>query len=422
MGAQVAAAIFCAGATAAAGSSAQDVRRGLAGTLLLALAAASLRVMREGHGGGTASSTALAVSAAIAVLGLVLVAVPVVARLRRPDAPAALRYGALGCLLVAGVMSFPLLRPLSAGPPLVAAALAGVGLLALARLHRLRSNRPPPSAQVPAPRAGEPARTGRWPAILLAVRLVHGAGTVALFTVSGLHLFFAGLLVTAGTGAWLVRPARRVGWDLSVIVGLLATVSGWYLLAQVAGDDAHLSLAALPSAPFSTSFQISAGFLLAVAAWSLVPLWPFQAPAPGTLAPFAGAALFLRIVGPGLPDGLVHWQPVLYLLVFVAAGLALWRRREEEGVRALAGLGLASGDPIATAAGMGVLAVAMVWRVVSGLGPTAPRLGPPGRLVARALLVAAALASVPLLDGALHAQVVYTTVTVGILVVHLTAD
>jgi hypothetical protein len=420
-GAPVAVAIVCAGATAAAGPRAREIRRGLAGTLFLALAAASLQVMREGRGGGAASSTALAVSAAIAILGLGLVAVPVVAGLRRPDAPAALRYGTLGCLLLAGVMSLPMLRPLSAGPPRVAAVLTGIGLLALGYLLHRQATRRPPLAQVAAPPAGEPARAGRGQAILLAVRLVHGAGVVTLLTVSGLHFFFAALLATIGTGVWLVRPARRVGWDLSVIVGLLATLSGWYLLARVAGDP-HPSLAALPGAPFSAAFQVTAGALLALAAWSLVPLWPFRAPAPGTLAPFAGAALFLRVIGPGLPDGLAHWQPVLYLLAFVSAGLALWRRREEDGVRALAGLGLASGDPLATVAGMGVLAVGLVWRVVNGLGPTALRLGPPGRLIARALLVPAALASVPLLEGALRAQVVYTAVTVGILIVHLTAD
>jgi hypothetical protein len=135
-----------------------------------------------------------------------------------------------------------------------------------------------------------------------------------------------------------------------------------------------------------------------------------------------GAALLARVVGPLLPNGLVHWQAVLYPLAVVAAWHAAATRRDEEALGSLGALGLLAGT---TAAGW-----CGTFAILGGVALTRPDVlrqagwprdarGEAGRGLLVLLGVPLLL---PILAGALPAQTFYTVAAVAGLVAVLWAD
>jgi hypothetical protein len=395
-------------------------RRVLAGGLLAALALASLEVSGASQDGNQLGAvTAFAITIGILLFGLALALSQVLLALRNGSWRGPARFATLIAGLVVLILGGGVVAPLRETGGwltaiLTAAALAlGCGLVALiggqlslggivARLDGLIFARP----------AGE-ARATPWSRRATILLGIHTAGALAAVAVPHLHLLLAVLLVSLLAGVLLERYRGRVPrWPVSIFVLVPAIGVSWYLLAHVAGGES-LTLARLRDAPYSPAFEQLAALILGVAGWSLLGLWPFHGAPPGPCTPLLGALLFTRLLAPALPEGLAHWQPVLYLL----AGLAAWHgvavRRDEEALTALGALGVLSGDATAGWAGVAMVggaALLQLYRMLAEEGLT-PNRG--GRLLLRALPLAGSALVVPVLTGALGAQVFYSVVTVA---------
>jgi hypothetical protein len=371
----------------------------------------------------------------LAATGVLLVAVawdslaigmgnsPLVPLLLPADGSAFLRIDAalivvgVGCLLVAVAMSArsPLrILPSVAGlvlavprlwPILAAAgwralsATAGVAILvgALAAagmwLGRRAAAEPDGASEVP-PWHG-------WPHPWAAIAAVGALGAIA-----GPHLL---LVVAGGVLAAIANDARR--WALGrrvpwATLAALPLVPATWLLVRIAAPIG-LGLAALVDAPLSEPAQALLLPPIVLAAAPLAGLWPLHRVASPLLAP-VGAALLLRLAAPILPDGVVHWQPLLFALT--AAGV-WW--------------GAASGQPtlIATSLGLAGAASAGRWPWIGAvplflLRPISALLG--GRLRRpgwRPLWLLAIAGGALVLDAGLRREVTLTVLVAAGLVV-----
>jgi hypothetical protein len=245
---------------------------------------------------------------------------------------------------------------------------------------------------------------------------------LGLLAAPHLHLFLFLLTISFVAGVEFIR--RKEGatrWPASAILALPVLLIGWYLLARVAGEQS-LAMRALPDAPYSEAFQLGVALGLSLLAWSLLRLWPFQGPSRGPLAPLAGAALLARVVAPALPDGLTHWQPLLYLLALLAALHALLSRRVEGAPALLAVLTLASGEPAVVGVGVAFALLAAAPEVRELLTDGGRALNASGKVLARVLAVVAAALLVPALAAALSTEVVYTVATTAVLALAVAAS
>lgn len=397
-------AVTLAGGVAALLAADARMRHAFAGTLVLALAVASTRLL-----GG--ALPALGVSAGIAVVGLGVVVAAAFPDVRGNEVRAPQRTALLTMLLaMIGLTGWLFRAGIAAGVGTVVGAAAAISVVGVVLL-RLLSLLPPLRWGVRRTTSGS-AASNRGAATW---RGIHVVATFGLLAAPHLHLFLFLLTISLVAGVEFTR--RKEGatrWPFSAVLALPVLLLGWYLLARVAGEQS-LAMRALPEAPYSEAFQLGVALGFSLLAWSLLRLWPFQGPSRGPLAPLAGAVLLARVIAPGLPDGLTHWQPLLYLLGLLAAVHALLSRRVEGAPALLAMLTLASGEPAAAGVGVALALLAAAPEVLDLLSDGGRTLNASGKVLARLLGVVVAGLLVPALAAAFSAQVVYTVAAIAVL-------
>ncbi len=347
--------------------------------------------------------------------GLLLLGVALVLASAAQGFRAAPLAGAVGLLLLvsgAGVTFWsvaPLVRLAGAWHVLAAAAaIGGIGLLValvvrVARVGRAvrwldREVLAPAGPLTPWP----PPREG--PVAALAA---GAAGSAA--AVFGRHtaFVFAGATLAAAGAAyyWWHHGRSRVVLLLPVLLGVTLASLYWFM-ATIAGP-VGLSLRALSDVPFSPAAGVLVALPLGLAAWACAGLWPLQGVVPGTLLAPLGAALWLRVGVPAVPEGLSHWQPLLVPLGAIGVWYGAAVGSVPQALAALAFAALASLAPGSPRAAELLLGAA----VLSELGAALPRLGPAAsRGLSWVVIVAAGWGALVGLEAGLHAQVVYTIV------------
>lgn len=130
-----------------------------------------------------------------------------------------------------------------------------------------------------------------------------------------------------------------------------------------------------------------------------------------------GAALLIRVLAPVLPDGATHWQPIFYLLLAIGALYASVVRNDGVFGSSIAALGLLSTQPEAGWGGVAVLTAAIVLQSLA----RATRTVPTALIAGRIILIAASLAVIPMLLGALQTEVFSTVVVIAGVVIGLLA-
>lgn len=394
-------------------------RRALAGGMLLALALASLEVSGISQDGNQVGAvTALAVTMGILFLGLCMALSQVFVGLRTPLWQGPTRAASLlagAALLVLGARLIAPLRGTGGWLTALGTAVAVAAFLPVLthpRITQISQTLIRRVGELFSPRAPETtgAQWDRGTAILLGV---HALAALTALVAPQLHLFMVAVLISLVAGVLLERHRdRHSGWPILVFFVLPAFGVAWYLLVHVAGGES-LSLARLRDAPYSPAFELLAALILGLVGWSLLALWPFHRAPRGPFTPLLGAAVFTRLIGPALPEGLVHWQPILFLLVGLAAWHSAATHRGELALTALGSLGLMSGDATAAWAGVALVGgtvVLSLFRLLAEVGIT-PDIG--GRAVRRGMPLAGALLVVPVLTGGLGAQVFYSVMTVA---------
>ena len=392
-------------------------RRALAGAIAAALAVASLAVA----GGDDWSSAALpqsflATTAALLLLAACLTVAGGAARWRHQPF-AALVLGA--ALLLAPVIAMPLATAGGVARTIVAfgviasaTILLGIvvwklGHPALGRLDDWWNRR-----AAAAPRAPHQPR-----ATSLSMLAAHLALTLIALSVHQLHLLFAAVVAGVVTGWMYERRATGGGqWGVGLAVSLLALVAAWYLLAAVAGD-APLALTALTDAPYSDSFELLLTPILLLAVWPLLHLAPFQSARQGPAAPVLGAVLLYRLEPTAIPGGVEHWRPAIFLLLLLAAIIAVVRRNDIALITALGAAGIVSLAPEAGLAGLGLVVVGCVLAAAARLLAAGFRLRGIGRPLATLVPVAGVALLVPVLVGMLGVEVVYSVALVMVTMV-----
>jgi len=281
--------------------------------------------------------------------------------------------------------------------------LLGLVLIALAWWHRADPAEPASLGLGSAP----------WPSSdsgAATLLTVHAACAVLVLLLPHLHLVGLGVILAAIAGALLDRRLEGGALQFGQGITILLLLGSWYALNTVAGS-APLTLAALAEAPYSEAFEIAVALPLTLAAWPLLGLFPFHKTRFGPLSPLAGGALLVRVAAAAVPNGLTHWQPLLYLLVTLAMMHALFTRRDAEALTALAALGMLSGATVAGWCGLGLAAAAGAMRGHAVLVASGRMLNARGRLLVQGMAVAVALLLVPVLAGGLGAEAVYTALT-----------
>ncbi len=387
-------------------------RRGMAGALLIALALASLshaggRVWR----GAALPGSFLGITAALLLAGLGIPLLLVVQALRGERWTPRARNVALLTVIAVVVVGLVIATPLAVqGGRTTLVALAGIGLcagiLAYAAPRIAAGTRWLDALIFPRRSAPSPASDGRSRGLLG----VSAGCALGALLVSRLDLLLLTVVIGGLAGVLLEhRLTRR--WPLVAPIALAGVLVVGYLMIHVAGET-PLTMESLEAAPYSDAFEILIVLLLGLACWVLLGLWPFASTLRGPHATLLAAVLLVRVVAPILPDGATHWQPIFYLIPAIAAWHAAATGRHNEALRALGTLGLLSGSDVAGWAGIGLAACALVGEGAV-LVPASGREATGVWLFAlRATAVVAALLLLPLLQGALETQVVYTVLTV----------
>ncbi|MBK8004764.1 MAG: hypothetical protein IPK12_12740 [Gemmatimonadetes bacterium] len=381
-------------------------RRGLAGVLVLALAFAGLLVA----GGPDWALGQLAPRNAGISAGLVLYGVALLVAGALLGSSRATRRGPGLALLALGAAAalvpvVPLVQQGGAG--VTVAALAGftVATFVLGVFG--------PFLRIGAAVRWLETQAGTAPAVPESPGVLSAGALLAVgaVLVPGAHGLLACAVATVllGLYGWLNAGSTRGAGPLvsgGLALGLL--LFAWWYLARVAGDTS-LRLADLAEGPFSPAFELSASVPLALAAWVLLGLAPFHRGRLGSWAPVVGGALLVRLTAVALPSGLVHWQPLLYLPGTLAAWHAVATRRVDEGVVALAALGLASAAPQPGWAGLGLAALP---GLVALAGLTRARQPALAEVVTGVACAAGAALLVPAVSGGLATEAFYTVLTV----------
>jgi hypothetical protein len=400
-------------------------RRALAGVLLLGLGLASHARLEGAGDSATIPSAAAAITLGITVLGaLITVAVLIVTLAQRQGSVMARWWVRLAGMVAVAVGVGPLL-PLGTrgGWPIVFATVVGLALagalavwlgqrLALSGVVR-RLDKPLLAAGT----AGPPdAVRHAWASRLL---MLHIVAVIVALGALHLHALMGAVTISALAGVMVERWTGRTGRMPVVLPLVVLVLAGlWFFLARVAGAM-PLGLLALRDAPYSLAFETLVSLPLALAAWALLGLWPFHNLSRGPLTGLLGAAILVKLVAPVLPHGFAHWQPLLYPLAVLAAWHAAAVDRDEETLAALGALGLLSGDLVAGWAGTGLVTVGALFGATHRIAGHGVVLNQRGRITARLAVVGAAVLVVPVLAGALDAEVLYSVLTVSGVVVGL---
>jgi hypothetical protein len=402
------------------------VRRGLSGTLLVAFAMASYRIAGGGETVEAARSvTSLAITGGIALLGLFILVFQAAQALSRGPRDLRRSWVMLTTALAFGLTARFLIPLVDIGGFLITLAtvaalfLLGALILAVGSRAPPRPGRSPQEwlpirADLPLPGSG---LSTRWAVVSL---WIHIWATVALLLVSHLQLFLIAFFLAFASGLGVERALGRPGIPPATLAAIPVLGLVWYLLVHVGGEP-WLKISALHDAPYSPAFQFVTSLALALVAWALLRLWPLHSAPRGPLAPLLGGLLFVRLLSPALPEGVLHWQPMLYLLAAIAAGHAALTQRDDEALAVLAVLGLASGVPAAGGAGLGFALASIVARLVQQLKAAGRVLNGRGRAAVTALALACSTLLLPVLRAALVTQVFYSAVTVAALALALWA-
>lgn len=387
-------------------------RRALAGALVLGLALAS--VDHLGGPGAPVPSASRAIAFGIALLGLLLLSGSLIAALAQEGWSRAARWrsrlSGMATVLLGGGLVVPI--GLERSWPIALATTLGLGLAGasawlLGRRLRLAAGIRWLDQALSAP--GSRARPGvGWDPFSRRLALLHLLGILAALGAPHLHPLLAGVAIAVAAGAMLEhRLGRLRRWPVSVFLAAVVLLVSWFLLARVA-EGTPLGLPALRDAPYSPALEILTALMLSSAAWSLLRLWPFHVTPRGPLTALAGGCLMVRLVAPVLPHGLIHWQPLLYLLAALAAWHAAATHRDEESVTAFGALGLLSGVGTAGWTGLGLTAGGVLIGLTARLTEHRLAVNRRGRLVQELAVVAGAVLVLPVLSGALSAQVFYS--------------
>jgi hypothetical protein len=240
--------------------------------------------------------------------------------------------------------------------------------------------------------------TARW--------LLFGHCGLAVVALMAPHLILLLGAVFGSAIAGVVLDRRldhSARWPRSVPAGLVVLAAASALLIRVAGPM-PLTLRELRDGPFSPAFELVASLLFIAGSWPLFKLWPVHSRLRGPATPVAAAALLVRLVAPVLPGGTGHWQPLVFPLLVVSSWYAAGTGSASLSLTAVAVAGMLSLRPEAAAAGVVVAALVAVLGLVCRLRPPKQvrRTGMAG------IALAAGAAAIPLLEGALRAQTVYT--------------
>ena len=224
------------------------------------------------------------------------------------------------------------------------------------------------------------------------------------------HLLLVGLGAALALG-WAAATALRARRPLALAVVLLGAgcLGVAFALMLIISGPVGGRLAVLPEAPFSLAAERLLVLLLGGAALLFTGVAPFSNPRRSALAPLA-AALLVRLVAPGFPEGLRAWQVPAMLLLALGLAWAAWRRSWPDAAIAAGLLTLWSGDP--EAALPGSVLVAWGWIVATGATVAAARgvrLHP--RWAGLAALPAG-VAALPALTAALGAEVLIPVLAV----------
>jgi hypothetical protein len=402
-------------------------RRALSGVLVLGLGLAS-HARLEGAGVLATMHVAAAITLGIAILGAVILVAVLIVTLaeRRRNVPG--RWWVRLTGMIAFAIGIGPLLPLGTqgGWPIVLATVVGLSLagalvallggrLAFAGVVR-RLDEP----RIAAATAGLPhsAHDAWWSRLLT----LHVAAAIVALSALHLHALMGAVTISALAGIVVGRWTGRTGRIPVVLpLAVLLLVGLWFFLARVAGAM-PLGLLALRDAPFSLAFETLISLPLALAAWALLGLWPFHRVSRGPLSALLGAALLVKLVVPVLPHGLGHWQPLLYPLAVLAAWHAAAVDRDDETLAALGALGLFSGNLVAGWAGTGLVAVGALFGATRRIAGQGLVLNRRGRILTGLAVVGAAVLLVPVLSGALEAEVFYSVLTLAGAVAGLWGD
>ncbi len=387
-------------------------RRAFSGVLLLGLALASHR--RLGDSGVTVATYAITLG--IGLLGVLVLAAALVAAFRGGGRGAA-GWWAAGLVLVAGTTSIGQLLPpvwpagwsIALATTVSLAATGGLAGVLGPKLRLAQAVRRLDRALSPVGGAAGGPPWDPWQSRLLTV-LVLGAA-LALVALQ-LHVLLGAVALSACAGMLLERRTGRGGFPVVFVLALLVLVMVWGALVRVAGGM-PLGLLALGDAPYSPAFEVLMAPALALLAWSFLGLWPFHLSIRGPVMPLLGATLVVRLLAPVLPHGLEHWQPILYPLAVAAAWHGAASARDAETLTAVGALGMLSGDAVAGWAGLALAGVGVVFEARRRLLERGLDLNPRGRVAVAALLVLAAILLVPVISGALGAEVLYSVLAVA---------
>jgi hypothetical protein len=277
----------------------------------------------------------------------------------------------------------------------VVLAAVGAGFFLIGRLVRL-----PPAADEESPPRRLPAAAG-----LL-------AGAVA--TAAGPHLsvVLAGVIVAAWSG-WLLRRGRG-GSRLPLAPMLtLLLLPAWWLLAAIAGPEG-LAVGTLPMLPISPAAEQLLAPILLVAAWSTAGLWPLHRQVPAALLAPVGALLLARVAVPAVPAGLEHWRPLAMPLIVLGIWHAALSGRLAAVAVGLAWVGLLGASRAGLTGAALLLAGALMLELATYSGERFRSWKPASRVVSALL---AGVGSLLAIESGLHAEVVYTVLAVGGVVV-----
>jgi hypothetical protein len=235
----------------------------------------------------------------------------------------------------------------------------------------------------------------------------------SLVAAAGRHLVavFLGVMVTGWAGWRLARAARGARVPVAPVLTLVLLPACW-LMATIAGPEG-LRIATLGELPITPAAELALAPALLLAGWALSGLWPLHRQEPGPFSAVVGVLLVVRVAIPTVPEGLEHWRALALPVIVLGLWHAALSGRWSSVAVALAWVGaIAPGRAGPAGAGL-LLAGGLILDLAPRLRP-----GHPGRALAR---VAGGLAlswgALLAVESGLRAEVVYTVLAVGGLVV-----
>jgi hypothetical protein len=193
----------------------------------------------------------------------------------------------------------------------------------------------------------------------------------------------------------------------------LLLLPAWWLLAAIAGPEG-LAVGALPVLPISPAAEQLLAPILLVAAWSTAGLWPLHRQVPAALLAPVGALLLARVAVPAVPAGLEHWRPLAMPLIVLGIWHAALSGRLAAVAVGLAWVGLLGASRAGLTGAALLLAGALMLELATYSGKRFRSWKPAARVVSALVAGAGSLVAI---ESGLHAEVVYTVLAVGGVVV-----